>query len=140
MAKKYSPFFLVILCTVLLFFVHKSIVTFSGWNEVFNEFHYALEKLYLVFGLASLLIIFILIKVKQRNFDQIGMTFMALITVKMATFYFVFKSVITDRTDEVQWERTNFIILFMTFLIMETLISAQILKSKPSNNTPKSDA
>ena len=140
MSKKYSPFFLVILCTVLLFFVHKSVVAFSGWNDVFNEFHYALEKLYLVFGLASLLIIFILIKVKERNFDQVGMAFMALITVKMATFYFVFKSVITDRTDEAQWERTNFIILFMTFLIMETLISTQILKSKPSNNAPKSDS
>lgn len=129
MAKKYSPIFLVILSVILLFAIHKSIVHFSGWNDIYNTFHYSLEQLYLAFGLASLLIIFILIKVKERNFDQIGMAFMVLITVKMATFYFVFKPVISNRTDDAQWERTNFIILFMAFLILETLISAKILKS-----------
>jgi hypothetical protein len=129
MAKKYSPIFLVILSVILLFAIHKSIVHFSGWNDIYSTFHYSLEQLYLAFGLASLLIIFILIKVKERNFDQIGMAFMVLITVKMATFYFVFKPVISNRTDDAQWERTNFIILFMAFLILETLISAKILKS-----------
>jgi hypothetical protein len=129
MAKKYNPIFLVILSVILLFAIHKSIVHFSGWNDIYSSFHYSLERLYLAFGLASLLIIFILIKVKERNFDQIGMAFMVLITVKMATFYFVFKPVISNRTDDAQWERTNFIILFMAFLILETLISAKILKS-----------
>lgn len=129
MAKKYSPVFLVILCVALLYAVHKSIIYLSDQSAIYSSFHYSLEKLYLAFGLASLLIVFILLKVKERNFDQIGMAFMVLITIKMATFYFVFKPVITARTDEAQWERTNFIILFMAFLILETLISVKILKS-----------
>lgn len=137
MTKKYTPILRVILSTIVLYAVHKSVIAFADWNKIFDEFHYALEKLYIVFGLASLLIVFILIKVKQRNFDQVGMAFMVLITVKMSSFYFVFRPVISNRGDETRWERINFIILFMVFLILETLISAQILKSKPKNH-PKS--
>lgn len=129
MIKKYYPLLLVLLSTILLYAIHKSAVVFSGWKELFSGFHYSLEMLYLAFGLASLLIVFLLIKVKERNFDQIGLAFMALITIKMFVFYFVFRPVISSKASETDWERVNFIVLFMTFLILETVVSAQILKS-----------
>lgn len=129
MIKKYAPVFFTLIWVILLYAIHKTTILFLDWSAIYSNFHYSLETLYTAFGLASLLIIFILIRVKQRNFDQIGMAFMVLITVKMATLYFVFKPVISNREDEMQWERTNFIILFMAFLILETLTSAKILKS-----------
>lgn len=128
--KKYKPLFLILICIVLMYAIHRSLTFLLEWNSVYAGFRFSLEKLYLCFGLASLLIIFVLLKVKQRNFDQIGMAFMALITIKMFVFYFVFKSVISSEISETEWERTNFIILFMAFLILETVVSAQILKSQ----------
>lgn len=128
--KKYKPLFLILICIVLMYAIHRSLTFLLEWNSVYAGFRFSLEKLYLCFGLAFLLIIFVLLKVKQRNFDQIGMAFMALITIKMFVFYFVFKSVISSEISETEWERTNFIILFMAFLILETVVSAQILKSQ----------
>lgn len=128
--KKYKPLFLILICVVLMYAIHRSLTFLLEWNSVYAGFRFSLEKLYLCFGLASLLIIFVLLKVKQRNFDQIGMAFMALITIKMFVFYFIFKSVISSEISETEWERTNFIILFMAFLILETVVSSQILKSQ----------
>lgn len=127
--QKYRPLFLTLISVVLMYVIHKSLIFLLEWNSVFEGFRFSLEKLYLCFGLASLLIIFVLLKVKERNFDQIGMAFMGLITVKMFVFYFVFKSVISSKASDIEWERINFIVLFMAFLILETVVSAQILKS-----------
>jgi hypothetical protein len=128
--KKYSPILLVIIGTIILFAIHKFAVGYLDLTAEFSNFNFSLEHLYLCFGIASLAIVSVLLVIKKRNFDQIGMSFMALITVKLIVFFTVFKPIISKDNTESGIERTNFIILFMVFLLWETFVSAQILKSK----------
>ncbi len=121
---------LVIIGTIILFAIHKFAVGYLDLTAEFSNFIFSLEHLYLCFGIASLAIISVLLVIKKRNFDQIGMSFMALITVKLIVFFTVFKPIISKDNTESGIERTNFIILFMVFLLWETFVSAQILKSK----------
>lgn len=121
---------LVIIGTIILFAIHKFAVGYLDLTAEFSNFNFSLEHLYLCFGIASLAIVSVLLVIKKRNFDQIGMSFMALITVKLIVFFAVFKPIISKDNTESGIERTNFIILFMVFLLWETFVSAQILKSK----------
>lgn len=121
---------LVIVGIILLFAIHKFAISYLHLTAAFSHFHFSLEHLYLYFGIASLVIVSVLLIIKKRNFDQIGMSFMALITVKLIVFYLIFKPIIAKDHTEAGIERTNFIILFMVFLLWETFVSAQILKSK----------
>lgn len=129
-SKKYSSILAVLISSVVLYFVHKGFVGALGLSAIFSNFNTPLELLYFVFGLAASLITFVLIFVKDKDYNQVGMAFLGLITVKMIAVYLVFKPKIPTITGAVNYEKINFIILFILFLVIETIVAIKILKIK----------
>lgn len=129
-SKKYSSVVLVLIISMVLYFVHKSVVGFMELRDVFSSFNMSLELLYSVFGLVAALIIFVLLLVKEKDYNQIGMAFLGLITLKMIVVYFVFKPNIPKNIEGTNYEKINFIVLFILFLIIEVVVATRILNAK----------
>ncbi len=129
-SKKYSSVVLVLIISLVFYLLHKTVIYFLGLSEVFSEFNTPLELLYFVFGLISALITFALLIVKEKDYNQVGMTFLGMITLKMIVVYFIFKPRIPNVIEGINYEKINFIILFILFLIIETIVTAKILNSK----------
>ena len=121
------PFFwMVILCYILhktAFFVLKSQILESN-------FKFSIENLYFGFALFSAIIFLILIKVKKKSLDNVGMVFLILATLKMVFSYIFISNCLTKSAEKFSIEKTNFFVMFMLFLIIETLFAIRILNNK----------
>jgi len=129
-SKKYSLVVLVLIISFLAYFIHKGIIYFLGLSDVFSSFNTSIELLYFVLGFVATLITFVLVLVKEKDYNQIGMAFLGLITLKMIVVYFVFKPTIPKDVEGTNYEKINFIVLFIAFLLIETIMAARILNTK----------
>lgn len=129
-SKKYSLVVLVLIISFLAYFIHKGIIYFLGLSDVFSSFNTSIELLYFVLGFVATLITFVLVLVKEKDYNQIGMAFLGLITLKMIVVYFVFKPTIPKDVEGANYEKINFIVLFIAFLLIETIMAARILNTK----------
>lgn len=128
--SKNKPIFEVFSLSIIAFLVHKTILFLLG-NQI-NEtaFHYSLFTLYLFFLICSILIVFILIKVKKSNIDSVGLTFLLLTTVKMVFAYILLHPILQGPKGLVTSEKINFYSVFALFLIIETIVTIRILNKK----------
>ena len=128
--KKYKPVYLVLITSLLLYLIHKLAVDGLGYDESFSHFHYSLEILYLFFGSTSALIMFVLSKVQEKNFDNVGMVFMLITSVKMVLSFLMVRPILDEVGVLATTEKHNFFMLFILFLTMETVITIRILNNK----------
>ena len=76
------------------------------------------------------MIILILIIIKKKSIDYVGYVFMLLTCIKMGiTFYFA-QPILALKEKNNSIEYKNFLILFLIFLAVETIISIRILNKK----------
>jgi len=99
---------------------------FAGYM---NAFTYPLYMIYLFFLMFSLLIIFILLKIKQKNEAQLGYAFLFLTTLKLGITY-VFARKIIAATGSSTAEKANFFAVFILFLVIEVYYTARLLNNK----------
>ena len=99
-------------------------------SNVLVEFHYSIPLLYLVFAVFSFAILSILLFVRSRNLDYVGYTYLILTSVKMGIAFFLLKSILNSSAKETSLEKTNFFIVFIYFLAIETLLTIRILNNK----------
>lgn len=128
--KKYKPILEVLIIAIPLYIVHKIFFIFSDLGKTGQMFEYSLEQLYGFFLMASVLIIFALVKIKEKNLDNVGYAFMLLTCIKMAVSYFVLKPILQNMNQSQQSEKINFFIIFMLFLAIETIIAIRLLNNK----------
>lgn len=128
--KKYTPILEVLKIVIPVFILHKSIVSFSDLVKTTQTFHYSLEILYGFFLMASLLILLVLVKIKEKNLDNVGYAFLLLTSLKMAVSYFVLRPILLDTHQSQHSEKINFFIIFMFFLATETIIAIRLLNDK----------
>lgn len=128
--KKYKPILEVLIIAIPLYIVHKIVFIFSDLGKTAQMFEYSLEQLYGFFLMASVLIIFALVKIKEKNLDNVGYAFMLLTCIKMAVSYFVLKPILQNMNQSQQSEKINFFIIFMLFLAIETIIAIRLLNNK----------
>lgn len=126
--KNYKSFLFLFLSVVVAYVLHKLVFYFFKINQ--GAFYYSLEKLYSIFFILSLTILLILLKIKERNFDQLGMSFLLLTSIKTIFYYLLLKPILKMSHHEAATEKTNFFILFIIFLTIETVVTIRILSEK----------
>jgi len=124
--QKYKPLLETSFLAVLAFILHWLFFNFFGhYNE--NNFQYPLVVLYGFFMLCSLIIVSVLIRMKQKNIDSVGNTFMLLTCVKMVLAYTMLHPILSANAGKTTTEKLNFFAVFAIFLTIETVVSIRML-------------
>lgn len=118
-----------VLLALFLFFINKLFLENSYFNSNFELYQVSLKSIYLIFTLFSIVILVTLLIVNQKNKDVVGMTFMLITTFKTILSYVLFSKIITGNNENTV-ERINFFVVFILFLIIETLITIRLLNKK----------
>ena len=126
--KSIKSIVILLLITGIIYCAHKLFFSVFKINQ--NSFIYSLEQLYLFFGVFSAVIELILIRVKEKNIDIVGNVFLLLTLIKMM-FCFVFgSSILKQGADNYTVQKWNFLILFLVFLTIETVLTIKMLNEK----------
>ncbi|WP_309607923.1 hypothetical protein [Flavobacterium sp.] len=125
-----KPFGILLLILLTLYTIHKSILTFTLLKFEAAIFEFSLEKLYLLFSIMTIIIILILIKVKQKSLDNVGMTFLLITSIKMIIYYVIGRSIINQVNSENQLEKWNYFAMFIIFLLIETVFTIYLLNAE----------
>jgi hypothetical protein len=84
----------------------------------------------LFFGFSSVLIVFLLVKINQKNINNVGYTFLLVTSVKMALAYFFLQPILNSKTEFIKMDKMNFFVIFIVFLIIETSVTIKMLNKK----------
>ena len=128
--KQYQPVFLVLVISIIALLIHKLLFYAFFPSQLESEFVYTLPVLYGFFFLLSASILLILIKVSQVSMTNVGLTFILLTTFKMGIAYVFLKPVLKTNLPHTGLEKTNFLIIFLLFLTIETLITIRLINNK----------
>ncbi len=128
--QKYQPLLEVTLLSAWVYLAHKLIFFLNENNPKFQNFHLPIEVVYSFFFICSLLIILILIKVNEKNIDNVGYTFLLVTFVKMALSYLVLSPILNSGNPNIRTEKIDFFVIFILFLTIETIVTVRILNSK----------
>lgn len=128
--KKYKPIYVVVAVSVLLYILHNLVVFSSDLSDAFDSFYFSLETLYLFFVACSIIILFILLRVREKNLDNVGMTFLLITSVKMIFCYLMVRPILNASNDINSIEKINFFMMFILFLAIETIVTIRILNNK----------
>ena len=128
--KKYQPLMEVTLLSILVYLVHKLVFFLNENNPNLEGFHFPIEVVYGFFFFCSLLIILILIKVNEKNINNVGFTFLLVTFVKMALSYLILSPILNSGNLNVRTEKIDFFIIFALFLTIETIVTVRILNNE----------
>lgn len=126
--KKLLPFFTLLGVSLLLYIVHKMVFYVFTINQ--DQFHYSLETLYLFFSFFSAIIFKVLLTIKAKSFDNVGMSFLVATSIKMVFCYLILRPLLHTPQSNNPTERINFFILFIVFLTIETLFTIRLVNEK----------
>ena len=127
---KTKPLFSIILIAVLGLIIHTLIFFLLVAKTIEDNFIYSIPLLYGLFSIFSLLIVGVLIKVKQRNIDNVGYTFLLLTSIKLVVAYLLIHPILKASLNQTPLEKINFFIIFIYFLATETILTIRILNNK----------
>lgn len=128
--KKYQAIFEVIFLSILVYLLHKLFFYLNGNNPKYQNFHFPIEVVYGFFFGFSILLLFILIRVKAKNIDNVGYTFMLVTFIKMAVSYVILSPILHSGNSNAITEKINFFVTFALFLAIETVVTIRILNNK----------
>src|SRR6187402_2884278 len=126
--KKLLPFLALSGITILLCLIHNLI--FYVFNINHDQFHYSLETLYFVFFILSAIIFKVLLTVRERSFDNVGMSFLLATSIKMIFCYLILRPILQISQSNDSTEKINFFMLFIIFLTIETLFTIRLVNEK----------
>lgn len=130
MNNKYEPVLEVFFLSVIAFFIHELFFFFTDKTSIKDEFMYSVPVLYLFFLVCSVIILFILIRRKEKNIDSVGQTFLLLTSIKMVIAYILLHPILQSTNKLLTPEKINFFITFAIFLTIETAVTIRILNKK----------
>lgn len=120
--------FLVPFLSVVFFVFHQFMLSYRAVD--FSLFIFKLSTLYLIFAVTAIVIISILIVIKSKNLDIVGMCFLILTSVKMIGAYLLVRPILASGAKEIEVQKMNFFVIFILFLAIETVITIRILNNK----------
>lgn len=124
--EKLKTILLAVAISFLAYLINKSVSLLPDYSASYDGFHYSLEALYAVFTLFTIIILTILLFVKDKNLDQVGMTFLLITSVKMGICFFIVRPVLIASNENLV-EKINFFMIFILFLAIETIITIRLL-------------
>lgn len=125
--KKYKTIFTLLIIASLLTVLNILILKYLVSKEVYESFHYPLPLLYLIFTALSGLILWIQIKIKKNNSEQIGYVFLLTTSVKMGLCYALLYPILNQDRESLYFEKINFFIIFVLFLAIEVVLTSRLL-------------
>jgi hypothetical protein len=126
--KKYRPLLSLTALVGLAYLIHRVIFYALDIND--TSFYYSIETLYLLFLVLSIMVFVVLLKVKERSFDNVGMSFLLSTSIKMIVCYVILKPILQVTSEENTLEKINFFMMFIIFLAIETILTIRILNEK----------
>mgnify|MGYP000864019981 CR=1 FL=1 len=124
------PVFIVFFATIIGFGIHKVLFHFFVPYKFEAAFVYSVEMLYAFFGVSSALIVSVLNFISKKSINNVGFTYLLLTSIKMGIAYFFLKPILTFDLPKTVVEKTNFFLVFIYFLIVETVVTIRILNKK----------
>ena len=128
--KKFQPVLEVLILSSVVYLIHKLVFFLNDDNPKLQGFNFSIETIYEFFFICSVIIVFILIIVKEKNIDNVGYTFLLVTCVKMAVSYAVLSPILHSGNPNLSIEKLNFFLVFALFLTIETIVTARILNNK----------
>lgn len=128
--KIHQPILNLFLVSIVFYLIHKTVFYIFKAKLSTVDFIYSLETLYTLFLLFSAIIVFVLIKINQKNINNVGMVFLVLTSVKMVICYFLLYPISSKSLVRISIEKTNFFVMFILFLAIETIVTIRILNNK----------
>lgn len=126
--KKFKLIFHLYILAFSTYIIHKAAFFIFKLNDL--NFHYSLEVLYLIFLLLATILLAIILRFKKDKFDSIGMFFMLVTFIQMFVAYIVLQPILSDKFHNIRFEKINFFITFILFLLFETLLTVRLLNEK----------
>jgi hypothetical protein len=126
--KNFKLIFHLYILAFSTYIIHKAAFFIFKLNDL--NFHYSLEVLYLIFLLLATIVLTIILRFKKDKFDSIGMFFMLGTFIQMFVAYFVLRPILSDKFHNIRFEKINFFITFILFLLFETLLTVRLLNEK----------
>lgn len=109
---------------------HKLAVTAFFPNSKEQQFMYPLEWVYALFFIATALVLWVLIRIKKNNINNVGFSSMLITTIKSGVAAYFFLQVLHAKGNGVAIEKYSFFIVFIIFLAIETVFTISILNKK----------
>ena len=128
--KDFKPLGYLLLAIMFFYFLHLLIFNYCNINLDKKVFSYSLQELYLFFSVFSIIIIFMIINIKQKNIDLVGNVFLLTTCVKLIVCFLLIRTSIDNPNFNHSLEKWNFLSMFMLFLILETVTTITILNKK----------
>jgi hypothetical protein len=128
--KKYRVIIEVLVLSFLVYVAHTLFFSFQEAIPKYKSHYYSLETLYGFFSLCSTIIILVLIKIKEKNIDSVGLVFLWLTCIKMGLAYTLLYPILTSDSSNIEFEKLNFFVIFALFLTIETVLTVRILNNK----------
>jgi hypothetical protein len=128
MTNSFATLKKLIIATLLFLMVHVLLFKLPFLKNIESEFYYSIPVLYLLFFIFSSLILIVVTKISEKNFDNTGMVFMIATSIKMVAAFFLVRPILHLEGNKI--EKINFFAIFIVFLLFETIIVAKILNKK----------
>lgn len=128
--EKFKPFLTLLFCALVAFATHFLIFNLPTFEVLQKEMHYSLSELYLIYLLIAAVMVLLVTKVSELNQNYIGIGFLAGTGVKMLFVYLIGRPIFEKKTEGLHAETLNYLIVFFVFLVIEVIITAQILNKK----------
>lgn len=126
--KQYKPILELIGIVAIVFGLHYSVFWFFQMNQ--TALRYPLALLYLIFLGLSIVVFTVVLRVKEKSFDNVGMSFLLVTSLKLVLSFLIVRPILKTTTEIASLERTNFFITFSIFLAIETILTIRILNKK----------
>lgn len=127
--KDYLLFFKELFFFAISFFViHQLVFLIPSLEAAQESFYFSITFLYVLFFIFSKTILFIVKKVSEKSFDNTGMVFMMATSLKIGIVYFMIKPILNLENNQI--EKVNIFIIFICFLLIESVITVRILNKK----------
>lgn len=102
-----------------------------AWSAArMSLWQYNLATIYAFFYVCCVAIVLTLIRVRKKNIDSVGNTFMLLTCVKAGLAYVLLHPILQSGQPDVSFEKANFFAVFAVFLTIETIVSIRLLQTK----------
>ena len=127
--QQFQPLLEVLITAILSFGFHNLFFYYNHNNPNYQHFTFTLTTIYSFFLACSLVIILLLLLVKQKNIDNVGVTFLFATCLKIGVSFALLMPLLNSKISNIGYEKINFFVIFAIFLTIETVVTVRILNN-----------
>lgn len=127
MNPKFRPLLETVVFSGIVFIAHVLLLQFL-WKDRTVLWQHSIFTIYAYFFVCAVATVFALIRIKQKNIDSVGNTFMLLTCIKTVLAYALLHPILNAKYADVGFEKGNFFAVFAFFLAIETIVSVRMLQ------------